>query len=169
LILIRLISAKKKFAIMKTLVVYYSRSGNTKKIAEEISSKMKCDIEEIIDNKNRKGIIGWLKSGRDARSKNLTSIKEMRKTPERYDLLAIGTPIWAALMAPAVRTYINENKGKFKNVAFFCTCGSSGDSTAFGDMEDFIGITPLAKLTLTRKDLKGDHEDKLKMFIKGIK
>ncbi len=154
---------------MKTLVVYYSRSGSTKKIAEEISSKMNCDIEEIIDNKNRKGIIGWLKSGRDARSKNLTTIREMQKDLEKYDLIAIGTPIWAAFMVPAVRTFINENKGKFKNVAFFCTCGSSGDAKAFGDMEDYIGITPLAKLTITRKELIGDHEDKLKVFIKGIK
>ncbi|HII95832.1 MAG TPA: hypothetical protein HA367_08920 [Candidatus Methanofastidiosum sp.] len=154
---------------MKTLVVYYSRSGNTKKIAEEISNKMNCDIEEIIDNKNRKGIIGWLKSGRDARSKKLTTIKEMRKDIGKYDLVVIGTPIWAALMAPAVRTFINENKGEFKNVAFFCTCGSSGDVKTFEDMEDFIGITPLAKLTLTRKELIGDREDKLKVFIKGIK
>ncbi len=154
---------------MKTLVVYYSRSGNTKKIAEEISNKVKCDIEEIIDNKNRKGIIGWLISGRDAHSRKLTTISEINKDPSKYDVIAIGTPIWAGLMAPAVRTYINENKGKFKNVAFFCTCGSSGDVKAFGDMEDYIGITPLSKLVIIAKDFQTSHEDKLKVFIKGIK
>ena len=154
---------------MKTLVVYYSRSGNTKKMAEEISNKMKCDVEEIIDNKNRKGIIGWLKFGRDANSKKLTTIKEIRNDPAKYDLVAIGTPIWAGLMAPAVRTYIHENKGKFKNVAFFCTCGSSGDVKAFGDMEDYLGITPLSKLVIMAKDFQTNHEDKLKEFIKGIK
>ena len=154
---------------MKILVVYYSRSGNTKKIAEEISNKMKCDIEEIIDNKNRKGIIGWLRSGRDANSKKLTMIKEIRNDPSKYDLVAIGTPIWAGLMAPAVRTYIHENKGKFKNVAFFCTCGSSGDAKAFRDMEDYLKITPLSKLAIISKDFQTNHEDKLKEFIKGIK
>jgi flavodoxin len=154
---------------MKTLVVYYSRSGNTKKIAEEISNKVKCDIEEIIDNKNRKGLIGWLISGRDAHSKKLTTISEIKKDPSKYDVVAIGTPIWAGLMAPAVRTYINENKGKFKNVAFFCTCGSSGDVKTFEDMEDYIGITPLSKLVIIAKDFQTSHEDKLKDFIKGIK
>ena len=154
---------------MKTLVVYYSRSGHTKKIAEEISNKMKCDIEEIIDNKNRKGIIGWLRSGRDAHSKKLTTIKETRNDLAKYDLVAIGTPVWAGLMAPAVRTYIYENKGKFKNVAFFCTCGSSGDVKTFGDMEDYVGITPLSKLVIISKDFQTNHEDKLKEFIKGIK
>jgi len=154
---------------MKTLVVYYSRSGNTKKIAEDISDKIKCEVEEIVDTKNRKGIIGWLISGRDAHSRKLTSIKEINTDPAKYDLVAIGTPIWAGLMAPAVRTYINENKGKFKNVAFFCTCGNSGDIKTFEDMEDYIGITPASKLTITGKDLKSNYEDKLKNFIKGIK
>jgi flavodoxin len=154
---------------MKTLVVHYSRSSNTKKIAEEISNKIKCDVEEIIDTKNRKGIIGWLISGRDAHSKKLTSIKEIKKDPAKYDLVVLGTPIWAGLMAPAVRTYLNENKGKFKNVAFFCTCGSSGDVKTFEDMEDYIGITPTSKLTITSKDLKSNYEDKLKSFIKEIK
>ncbi|MCC7571827.1 MAG: hypothetical protein KO464_00365 [Candidatus Methanofastidiosum sp.] len=154
---------------MKTLVVYYSRSGNTKKLAEEISDKMVCDLEEIIDIKNRKGIIGWLKSVRDAHSKKLTTIGETKKDPSRYDVVAIGTPVWAALMAPAVRTYINENKGKFKKVAFFCTCGSSGDVKTFGDMEDYIGITPLSKFTITGKDLKSNRDEKIKEFIKRLK
>lgn len=154
---------------MKTLVVYYSRSGHTKKIAEEISNKIKCDIEEIIDTKNRKGIIGWLKSGRDAHSRKLTTINEIRNDPSKYDVVAIGTPIWAGLMVPAIRTYINQNKGKFKNVGFFCTCGSSGEIMTFEDMEDYADITPLSKLVIKSKDFQTNYEDKLKEFIKGIK
>ena len=75
---------------MKTLVVYYSRSGNTKKIAEEISSKLKCEIEEIVDSKNRKGMLGWIISAIDAHSK-LTTIGEIIKDPTKYDLIVIGT------------------------------------------------------------------------------
>jgi len=73
-------------------------------------------------------------------------------------------------MAPAVRTYINQNKNNFKNVAFFCTCGNSpGDIKTFADMEDYIGITPLSKLSITTKELKTNYEDKIKSFIKGLK
>lgn len=154
---------------MKTLVVYYSRSGNTKKIAEEISNKMKCDIEEIIDTKNRKGLFGWLGSAMSARSKKLTTIKELKNNPTSYEVVVIGTPIWAGVMAPAVRTYINENKSKFKNVAFFCTCGASGEIKTFADMEEYTDIKPLSKLGIRKKDLNTNHEDKLKEFIKRIK
>ncbi len=72
---------------MKTLVVYYSRSGTTKKIADEICDKMNCDIEEIIDNKNRKGLFGWLIAAFDARSKKLTVIENIKNDPSKYDLV----------------------------------------------------------------------------------
>ncbi len=154
---------------MKTLVVFYSRSGNTKKIAEKISDKMKSDIEELIDIKNRKGLFGWFSAVRDARSKKLTTINVIKNDPAKYGLVIIGTPIWAGLMAPAVRTYINQNKAKFKNVAFFCTYIGSGDLKAFNDMEDFTGMTHVSKFGLREKELNTNHEDKLNNFIKSIK
>jgi flavodoxin len=43
---------------MKSLVVYYSRSGNTRFVAEQISEEIGADIEEIIDIKKRKGLLG---------------------------------------------------------------------------------------------------------------
>lgn len=44
---------------MKTLVVYYSRSGNTRLVAQEISSAIDSDIEEIADTKNWSGTMGF--------------------------------------------------------------------------------------------------------------
>ncbi|HBP51341.1 TPA: flavodoxin, partial [Candidatus Shapirobacteria bacterium] len=51
---------------MKTLVVFYSRTGNTRRMGELIAQKLHADIDEIIDQKSRSGIIGWILSGRDA-------------------------------------------------------------------------------------------------------
>ena len=77
---------------MKTLIVYYSRTGRTKKIAEEIHKVLGGDIEEIQDMKPRSGIIGWLGAGKDARSKTLTTLKPVEKNPSQYDLIVIGSP-----------------------------------------------------------------------------
>jgi flavodoxin len=49
----------------KILAVYCSRTGTTRKIANEISSKLDCDVEEIIDLKTRAGPIGYMAAGRD--------------------------------------------------------------------------------------------------------
>lgn len=45
---------------MQTLVVYYSRTGNTRQIAREISDSLECDMEEIIATKKRSGMMGYL-------------------------------------------------------------------------------------------------------------
>jgi len=51
---------------MKALVVYYSRTGNTKFVAEKIAQELGADIEEVIDKKNRFGLINYLRAGGDA-------------------------------------------------------------------------------------------------------
>ncbi|KKQ30010.1 MAG: Flavodoxin, FldA [Candidatus Shapirobacteria bacterium GW2011_GWF2_37_20] len=79
---------------MKTLVVFYSRTGNTRRMGELIAQKLHADIDEIIDQKSRSGIIGWILSGRDAMKEYLTKIT-FTKNPADYDLVIVGTPIWA--------------------------------------------------------------------------
>jgi flavodoxin len=67
---------------VKPLVVFYSRTGTTKKVAETISNILKCDVEEVFDTKNRAGVLGWLRSGRDAGSKKPTAIEKAKKNPD---------------------------------------------------------------------------------------
>jgi flavodoxin len=74
---------------MKTLVVFYSRTGNTRKVGKEMTKHLKADIDEIVDKKRRCGILGWLGSGKDALRKKLTEI-EYQKKPENYDMVIVG-------------------------------------------------------------------------------
>lgn len=59
---------------VKSLVVYYSRTGNTRFVAEMIAEKLKADIEELIDKKGRGGSIGFLIAGKDAALKKETQM-----------------------------------------------------------------------------------------------
>ena len=65
---------------MKALVVYYSRTGHTKKVGDELVKALPCDVEEIVDTANRSGPVGWLKSGRQAGAE-LTKLKPVKKDP----------------------------------------------------------------------------------------
>lgn len=155
---------------MKILTVFYSRTGTTKKVAEELSKRLKSDTEEIIDLTDRSGIKGWLIGGRDAKKEKLTKIKPTKNDPSKYDLVVIGTPIWAWTVTPAVRTYLANNKSKIKKVAFFCTEGSSGHENAFKCMGESCGKKPINTLFLTTKDFKsGNHKVKLELFLKNLK
>jgi len=150
---------------MKTLVAFYSRTGNTRKVAEELSKLMRCDHEEIVDANNRNGIIGYFRGGRDAMKKNLTIINTPKKKPGKYELIIIGTPVWAGRMTPAIRTYIEKHKQDFDKLAFFCTMGGSGGDKTMEEMAFITGRRPKAKMEfLTREIVREEHHDKLNEF-----
>jgi len=80
---------------MRTLVVYYTRTGNTKFAAETIAAEIGADIEEVVDLKNRQGKLAFISSGRDAMQGKETEIAQTKRTPTDYDLIIIGQPVWA--------------------------------------------------------------------------
>ena len=153
---------------MKTLIAYYSRTGVTAEVAKDLQKEFSAEVEEIKDIKNRSGIIGWIKSCYDAIRGIPAKIKPIEKDPTEYDTVIIGTPVWASTMANPILTYITENKTKFKNVAFFCTCGSSGYNKTLAKMEEVAAKEPLETLFLTKSDIKS-HDTKLESYANKIK
>ncbi|MCX6817682.1 MAG: hypothetical protein NTU57_02400 [Candidatus Aenigmarchaeota archaeon] len=153
---------------MKTLVIFYSRTGNTRKVADEIAKVFGCDTEELADTKKRAGILHYLSSGRDAQKEMLTTLVEPKNDPSKYDLVVIGTPVWASKMSVPVRAYLHLKKDSFKKVAFFYTAGSQNDKI-FPDMSKVCGKTPVATLGLSAAEIrKGDSAQKIKEFLEKL-
>ncbi|MFH1294805.1 MAG: flavodoxin family protein [Candidatus Aenigmatarchaeota archaeon] len=125
---------------MKTLVVYHSRTGNTRKVAERIARALKADLDEIVDKSPKKGMFMLGMSA----FFNMKASIETKKDSSSYDLVVIGTPVWAGRVCPPVKTYISKNT--FKRVAFFCTC--DGDpGKVFEQMTSLVGH-PLATVEI---------------------
>lgn len=154
---------------MKTLVIYFSRTGHTQKIAEAIAANYGSDIEKIKEVNDWSGVSRYLAAGRDAMFKRPGSIKSAHKDPAQYDLIILGTPIWAWNLSPPMRAYIAGHKSKLNQVAFFCTEGGSGGKRAFRQMADLIGKQPVATLEVTESDLRtGADQEKLNTFYHTI-
>ena len=82
---------------MKVLVVFYSRTGTTRIVAKAVSARCRADIDEIRDARHRKGILrGWWRSIWEVRRGSETQILPTAKHPENYDLIVLGTPVWAS-------------------------------------------------------------------------
>ncbi len=150
---------------VKSLVVFYSRTGTTKKLAEAISGSLESDIEEIFDTKGRTGIFGYLGSAFDAMLKKVAAIEKTKKDPALYDIVVIGTPVWNSKMSTPIRTYISENKESFQKVAFFCTYRTAGGDNTFKGMESLCEKKPVALLGLKAKDVKKEqHMQEVEKF-----
>jgi len=155
---------------MNALTVFYSRTGTTRKVAESISKTLSCDLEEILDTKNRMGPLAYIASGREAREKKLAVIQPIKKDPQLYDIVLIGTPIWAGTVSTPVRTYISQNNEHFKRVAFFCTCGGASADKTFESMKDLCGKEPIASMMIQTKETKSEkYFQKIDEFLNTIK
>lgn len=155
---------------MKVLVVYYSRSGITKKVADNVTDVLSCDKEEIKDNVKRTGPLGFIRSGREAMAKKIPEISDFKNDVSLYDLIVIGTPVWAGKMASPVRSFIENYKEKFRDVAFFATGGGDNDQGIFLDMEEAVTKKPLTTLYLRTKEVKNEDISKpVKVFCSSLK
>jgi flavodoxin len=154
---------------MKMLVLYYSRSGRSRTVAQAIAQKLKADIQEIIPLKGYKGLFGFIRGGYQATRGKTPAIKPLDKDLAAYDLVIFGTPIWGSRMASPLRTAITENKPKIKKYAFYCTAGGAGQEKAFADVRELIGLTPVAVMELQSLEVvKGKADEKINVFIADL-
>lgn len=154
---------------MKILLVFYSRSGNTRRVAEEIKNSLDCDIEELIDTQNRSGPLGYMRSIIHAMRKTPAKLEEIKNDPANYDLIIIGTPVWNMRMSTPIRTYITQNQAKFNNVAFFGTSMSAPLDGTFNEMTELSVASPIAELSLRGKENKKEnYKSKVAKFVKVI-
>lgn len=151
---------------MRILVAYYSSTGHTKQIAEAIGKACGADLEQIQDVESRAGFLGYLRSARQAVMKQACKIRDVAKDPSHYDLVLLGTPVWAWNLSPPMRAYISERASKFRVVGFFCTEGGAGGAGVFKQMAELSGKQPAATLIVTEAELKSSsYSDKLQAFI----
>ncbi|MBO7719056.1 MAG: flavodoxin [Methanosphaera sp.] len=115
---------------MTDIVIYYSRTKNTKKVAEIIARKYNAETLEVKDKQRRSGLLGFVKSGYDSIRENDTKIEYDKLDLKDYDTIFIGTPVWASKPTPAIVQFIKENEfSGTKCVTFATMMGSGGETT----------------------------------------
>lgn len=153
----------------KVLLVWYSRTGTTRTVADAIARDLACDGEELVDTRSRAGIIGSVRATFDALFGRLTIVQTVKHDPAAYDLVIVGTPVWGGSMTPAVRTYLLAHHGQFGRIAFFCTSDSGRTRRVFEQMASISGRAPDNILALTGGDVrKCAFMDRVHEFVSGL-
>jgi len=100
---------------MKTIIYYYSMTGNCERLAGKIAAKLECDCEKIIEQKKRisKGFLRFL-SGSSAIRKKVGKINPVINEPENFEKIIIITPFWVSSPIPAIRGFTEIYKKQFQ-------------------------------------------------------
>ena len=118
----------------KTLVVYYSASGNTERVAKDIAEAAGADLFEIVPTEvYTSDDLDWTNpDSRVSREHDDESLRDVPLTTtevpdwDSYDTVFIGYPIWWGIAAWPVDTFVKNNDFTGKTVIPFATSSSSG-------------------------------------------
>ena len=107
---------------MKTAVVYFSWSGNTRFAAETIAKKTGADLFEIKAEKPYNNDVGKCcdEAKPECNGKKLRTIKPIEGLDlAKYDVVFVGSPNWWGTMAPPVRTWVTQSKDALNGMGFY--------------------------------------------------
>lgn len=156
---------------MKTLIIYYSLDGHTRFAAEKIAAVSGGDLLEIKTVKQLTGgnISKYFWGGKQVLTGAKPEILPFSKNPADYDLIFIGTPVWAASYAPALKTFFSQTEIKDKKVALFLTCDGMPGKTFTNLKKALAGNEILGELSLVSpfKNLEGST-NKIKNWLINI-
>lgn len=131
----------------KTLVVYYSASGNTERVAKDIAEAAGADLFEIVPAEvYTSEDLNWTNSdSRVSREHDDESLRDVPLTTtevpdwDSYDTVFIGYPIWWGIAAWPVDTFVKNNDFTGKTVIPFATSSSSGMGQSGSLLADMAG------------------------------
>lgn len=127
----------------RVLVIYYSLTGHTKDIAQQIASKTNADLYEIKTIETYSSPSVYMKSKKELSSKNYPALqKDNQPDITQYDTIFIGGPVWWYTMAPALYSYLQNTDFHNAHIVPFSTQGSN-----FGSFfEDFTTMAQNAQI-----------------------
>ena len=136
---------------MKTLIIYYSYTGKTRTIAEELAKKESADIVEVKEKKKRSKFNAYIIGSFTAMRQKKADLESFNIDFSEYEKIIIAMPIWAGFPAPAFNNVL-ELLPNDKTVELIMTSGS-GKST--GSAEKSKELVTLRKCTVVKyRDIK---------------
>jgi flavodoxin len=130
----------KKGDFMKTLVVYYSKTGTTKTVAEKFVAETGCDFDEL---------------KYDEDTKNVSFVR----VPSDYERIILLAPVWAFSLAEPMKQYIAKHKDGIKRYDLIVTCGGLGLRGCVKNCLAILGTPPEHAVKIRAKDVKAGKYD----------
>ena len=122
-------------------VYYFTRTGRSKKVAEELAERYETKAQEIADDVNWQGAMGYLKAGYEAFRKEARPARYNKPTADEELILVF--PVWAGTFPPAVRSFL-EMEGRAKVICMPTSIGSK-----LNDRDGFVKVIDLVGKTIT--------------------
>jgi len=147
---------------MRAAVVYFSLEGDTKFVAEKIAGELDAvtiplvPVKEYPTGKFSK----YFWCGKSATFREKPKLRPYQFNANDYDLIILGTPIWAGTFTPPLRSFLRKNRLSGKNVALFASCSGGPTEKCFEQLhKEMPDCTVLATLRVINPIKQADPEN----------
>jgi menaquinone-dependent protoporphyrinogen IX oxidase len=103
----------------KTLIIYYSRTGNSRLISQVLQKELNAQALEVKDLEDRSGTLGYAGAGFDGFFDRHTTIEPTKADLSPYSNIVIVSPIWNWKLSTPIHTFIDNNRLEGKTVVLF--------------------------------------------------
>jgi len=152
-----------------TLVVYFSRSGVTQKLAADLARRLGADLVLVRPLGSYRGTGGYLRGVWQALQGHAPPVEPLRDAT-RYSLVVIGTPVWVGRLSPPMRSYLRSLRRRLRSVAAFWVSGSGAPYKAVAaEVEQLTGQAPVATVSFSQHEVKRGAAAKLEAFADALR
>jgi len=163
--------------VMKILVAFYSRTRKTKLVAKTVSWEINGKLMELQEVKGRNGGARmYTSAGFQAITNKGSKLKPFDSNVAEYELVFIGSPIWAGRVTPAINTFISSVDLQNKRVVAFFTMDGDDSSSAVKDITkkvikqsgEFVGSFAIRGRDATKKEIIDQTKEMLNAIMAEI-
>ena len=120
---------------MKTVILYYTFGGSTKKEAERLAAELGAPLYRVREARNRSLLRAFFPGGYSAMHRRAVAIQPPDIHLQDYDRIIIGCPVWAGYPAPAFNAIAELLPAGKEVELFFCSGGSGTQKSEQGTKE----------------------------------
>nr|HET7857899.1 flavodoxin [Caldimonas sp.] len=134
----------------QVLIVVYSYTGTSRRVAQRLAAERGWPIGEVIDAKPRTGA---LRCVFDSLLRRRPAIRYAGPDPAAFDAVILVSPIWVEGLSAPMRTFVVEHATKLREFAVVSVMGSKGAANAVAEISRLIGRPPLLHAAFKRREL----------------
>lgn len=152
------------------LVVVYSYTGTSRRVAELLCSQQGWRMAEIRDVRPRRGALGNLRCLVESLFKLRPNIRYDGPPPRDFDAVVLVSPIWVLQLAGPMRSFVATRRDHMPDVAVVSVMGGQGAPNAAAEIAKLVGRTPLLSTGLTMREVDdGSYAARLEAFGTAVK
>ncbi len=156
---------------MRTLILYYSRTGTTKVVADTLAKALNATVAEIQCRRYSGGWFRYLLAGYDSVKGRLQLVDVPELRFQDYDLIVLGTPIWTSYPAIPLRSFLSSNPDLTGRVALFLTYGGhSAPQKAIEFVSDLLPVELEATVSIAHDTVvDGQSPELIADFVRELR